>query len=84
MNDLANPEWNTAILELEAASALDLNLAHELGNLVQVVSGYLELLAIRTEDEDSCRYVATAQTAVQQIARLARDIDRQARLKKAA
>lgn len=84
MMKLADPQWNAAILEQEAASSHGPDLTHELGNLVQVVSGYLELLATRTEDELSLRYIGTAQTAAQQIAELTLDLDRQARAEKAA
>lgn len=37
--------------------------AHEISNLLQVVSGYLELLAARTDDTISCRYIESAQLA---------------------
>jgi hypothetical protein len=84
MNDLANPRWNAAILEQEAVSAHGPQFTHELGNLVQVVSGYLELLAARTEDEVSLRYIATAQTAARQIAELNLDLDRRPRARKSA
>jgi signal transduction histidine kinase len=47
-------------------------LAHELGNLLQVVSGNLELAAARATDEASLRYLANAMAAAEQLAELAR------------
>ena len=47
-------------------------LAHQLGNLLQVVSGNLELIAQRTEDETTLRYLANARTAAEQLTELAR------------
>jgi signal transduction histidine kinase len=44
--------------------------AHELGNLLQVVNGNLELLSARIEDPDMRRYLANAQTAAQQLTEL--------------
>ena len=41
--------------------------AHQLNNLLQVVSGYLELLARRTDDPISRGYIETAQTALARI-----------------
>jgi signal transduction histidine kinase len=47
-------------------------LAHDLGNLLQVVSGNLELLALRTTDEAALRYLANARAAAEQLTELAR------------
>jgi signal transduction histidine kinase len=44
--------------------------AHELGNLLQVVNGNLELLSARIDDPDMRRYLANAQTAAQQLTEL--------------
>jgi len=44
--------------------------AHELANLVQAVSGNLELIAARTTDETALRYIANARSAAQQLAEL--------------
>ena len=47
-------------------------LAHQLGNLLQVVNGNLELIAQRTTDETVLRYIAHATTAAEQLTELAR------------
>ena len=44
--------------------------AHELANLVQAVSGNLELIAARTTDETALRYIANARSAAQQLTEL--------------
>jgi signal transduction histidine kinase len=49
---------------------------HDLMNLLQAVQGYLELLAGRTEDETSQRYVANARTAAEQMADAIRALPR--------
>ena len=49
-------------------------LAHELANLVQAVSGNLELLATRVTDERGRRYLANAQAAAQQLEELTRKL----------
>jgi len=36
---------------------------HQLGNLAQALNGYLELLAMRTKDEASVRYIESARIA---------------------
>jgi two-component sensor histidine kinase len=46
-------------------------LAHRLGNLLQVVNGNLELLAARIEDERLRGYLANAQAAAGQLAEIA-------------
>ena len=58
----------------EAARELASRIAHRLGNLLQVVSGNLELVAQRTTDEAALRYLANAQTAAQQLTELARSL----------
>jgi two-component sensor histidine kinase len=47
-------------------------LAHRLGNLLQVISGNLELVASRTSDEAALRYLANARVAAEQLTELAR------------
>ena len=49
-------------------------LAHELANVVQAVSGNLELLAARVTDEPGRRYLANAQAAAQQLEELTRKL----------
>lgn len=49
-------------------------LAHSLANVVQVVSGNLELLAARTNDPKALRYVENARTAAEQLAELTRKL----------
>jgi two-component sensor histidine kinase len=46
-------------------------LAHKLGNLLQVVNGNLELLAARIEDERLLGYLRNAQAAADQLTDLA-------------
>jgi len=48
--------------------------AHQLRNLAQAISGYLELIASKTVDETYLHYVANAQTAATEMAELARRI----------
>ena len=49
-------------------------LAHSLSNLVQAMSGNLELLAARETDETRRRYLANARAAAQQLEELIRDL----------
>jgi len=49
-------------------------LAHELANLVQAVSGNLELIAARTEDDQAARYIANARAAARQLEELVRKL----------
>ena len=49
-------------------------LAHDLANLVQAVSGNLELLASRTTDEAGRRYIANARAAAEQLEQLTRKL----------
>ena len=58
----------------EAARELASRLAHRLGNLLQVVNGNLELVAQRTTDETSLRYLANARAAAEQLTELARSL----------
>jgi two-component sensor histidine kinase len=46
-------------------------LAHRLGNLLQVVNGNLELLTARVEDEQLRGYLRNAKTAAQQLTEIA-------------
>jgi len=59
------------------ATPIDSNrsgLAHELANLVQVVSGNLELIAVRTTDPNILRYVENARSAAEQLTTLTRKL----------
>jgi nitrogen-specific signal transduction histidine kinase len=47
-------------------------LAHQLGNLLQVVNGNLELLAQRITDEAALPYLANARAAADQLTELTR------------
>ena len=47
-------------------------LAHQLGNLLQVVNGNLELVALRTTDETTLHYLANARAAAEQLTDLMR------------
>jgi signal transduction histidine kinase len=58
----------------EAVRAFSARLAHQLGNLLQVVNGNLELIAARTTDEAVLRYIANASTAAEQLTALARSL----------
>lgn len=58
----------------EAVCELGARVAHQLGNLLQVVSGNLELIAQRTTDEATLRYLANARTAAEQMTELARTL----------
>ncbi|MEO6387720.1 MAG: hypothetical protein ABIT16_02665 [Croceibacterium sp.] len=49
-------------------------LAHELANLVQVVSGNLELLDARVTDEQLRRYITNARSAAEQLAALSHSV----------
>ncbi len=48
---------------------------HEYCNLVQVMTGYLEMLAARTEDKISLQYIENVQAAVHKLSELAGDIE---------
>ena len=61
-------------LKEEAVRAFAAHLAHQLGNLLQVVNGNLELITQRTTDEAALRYLANARAAVQQLTELARSL----------
>lgn len=61
-------------LRKEAVHELASRLAHQLGNLLQVVNGNLELIAQRTTDEDALRYLANARAAAEQLTELARSL----------
>lgn len=50
------------------------DVAHQLANLVQVVSGNLELIAVRTTDQSIARYLDNARTAAQQLTDLTRKL----------
>ena len=58
----------------EAVAAFGSRIAHQLGNLLQVVSGNLELVVQRTTDEAALRYLANARAAAQQLTELARSL----------
>lgn len=62
----------------EAVQELASRLAHQLGNLLQVVNGNLELIALRTTDEATLRYIANARAAAEQLTELARDLPTEA------
>ncbi len=49
-------------------------LAHELANLVQALTGNLELAAARTSDEQAMRYIANARAAARQLEELTRKL----------
>jgi signal transduction histidine kinase len=49
-------------------------LAHELANLMQALSGNLELIAARTTDEQALRYIANARAAARQLEDLTRKL----------
>jgi signal transduction histidine kinase len=61
-------------LKREAMRELAARLAHQLGNLLQVVSGNLELIAQRTTDETALRYIANARLAAEQLTELTRTL----------
>jgi len=58
----------------EAVRAFAAGLAHQLGNLLQVVNGNLELIAQQTTDETVLRYLANARAAAEQLTELARSL----------
>lgn len=62
----------------EAVSELASRLAHQLGNLLQVVNGNLELIGQRTTDEAALRYLANARAAAEQLTELARALPTEA------
>lgn len=53
------------------AMAQDETPEHQLRNLAQAVTGYLELLALRTEDEASAKYIESARTAALEMVAIA-------------
>ena len=59
-------------LRQEAVRELTARLAHQLGNLLQVVNGNLELIAQRTTDETTQHYLANARAAADQLTELTR------------
>ena len=61
-------------LRREAVHELASRLAHQLGNLLQVVNGNLELVAQRTTDEAVLRYLANVRAAAKQLEDLARSL----------
>ena len=61
-------------LRKQAAYELGARLAHQLGNLLQVVNGNLELVAQRTTDEAALRYLGNARNAAEQLTELARSL----------
>ena len=61
-------------LRNEAVCELGARIAHQLGNLLQVVNGNLELIAQRTTDESALRYLANARAAAEQMTELARTL----------
>jgi len=61
-------------LKAEAVRELAERLAHQLGNLLQVVNGNLELVAQRTTDETALRYLANARAAAEQLTELTRSL----------
>ena len=56
----------------QAVRELSSRLAHQLGNLLQVVNGNLELIAQRTTDETTQHYLANARAAADQLTDLTR------------
>ncbi|HYD25770.1 MAG TPA: hypothetical protein VEB68_13340 [Croceibacterium sp.] len=50
-------------------------LAHELANCIQVIGGNLELIAARTTDAQTLRYLENARAAAQQLAELTRRLN---------
>jgi signal transduction histidine kinase len=61
-------------LSKDAVRELAARLAHQLGNLLQVVNGNLELIAQRTTDEAALRYLANARAAAEQLTELTRKL----------
>ena len=59
-------------LQQEAVREHATHLAHQLGNLLQVVNGNLELIAQQTTDETVLRYLANARAAAEQLTELTR------------
>lgn len=60
--------------EQEAVHELAARLAHQLGNLLQVVNGNLELIALHTNDERVLRYLDNARAAAEQLTALTRTL----------
>ena len=63
-----------AVQREEAVRQFAAQLAHQLGNLLQVVNGNLELIAQRTADETTLRYLANARAAAEQLTELTRGL----------
>ena len=61
--------------EDESADRLLAGLTHNLRNLIQVVSGNLELVGGRTDDELALRYLANAKLAAQLIMELTEGLE---------
>jgi len=61
-------------LREEAVRSFSAGLAHQLGNLLQVVNGNLELVVQRTTDETALRYLANACAAADQLTELTRTL----------
>lgn len=59
-------------LKEEAVRELAARLAHQLGNLLQVINGNLELLVQRTTDETALHYLDNARAAAEQLTELTR------------
>lgn len=60
--------------KMESIGQLTAGLAHDFNNLLQVVNGNLELLAARTEEPRSRRYLESARGAAERGARLTRQL----------
>ena len=68
------PREEAERLQQEAVAELAARLAHQLGNLLQVVHGNLELVAQRTTDEAALHYLANARAAADQLTELMRGL----------
>jgi hypothetical protein len=73
LGEPVRPE-DPGLLPDEAVRLFARRLAHQLGNLLQVVNGNLELVALRTTDETALRYLANARTATEQLTELTRTL----------
>ena len=60
--------------EQQPRAAFERELAHKLGNLLQVVNGNLELLAARIEDDRLRGYLDNARAAADQLTEIARGL----------
>jgi signal transduction histidine kinase len=74
----STPCGQSAGLGLVQGAKLDADqgAAHEMSNLLQVVSGYLELLAARTDDTISRRYIDNAQLAARGLSEAIEELGR--------